>query len=165
MSGLRIDLPSFQTLCSKCFDARDAELRQSSKQTIPLGLGVFASLLMFCAVFLYGLHESLHYHMTFTERVMKIFLWTLVALYGVVRVWAAAHGGRQFGATVHDVVLSCRNIASLTPGGTPPPRPSPVVGVIARRRPSLRADRLRSYRAAPLSGFKINSWGRRMGVG
>ena len=83
------DLPSFQTLCSKCFDARDAELRQASKKPIPLGLGVFAYLLMFCAVFLYGLHESLHYHMTFTERVMEILLWTLVALYGVVRVWGS----------------------------------------------------------------------------
>jgi hypothetical protein len=80
------DLPSFQTLCTKCFDARDAELRQASKTPTPLGLGIFAPLLMFCAVFLYGLHESLHYHMTFTERVMEIFLWTLVALYGVVRV-------------------------------------------------------------------------------
>lgn len=85
------DLPSFQTLCSKCFEARDAELRQAGKRTIPLGLGVFASLLMACAVFLYGLHESLQSHMTFAERVMEIFLWTLVALYGVVRVW----GGRS----------------------------------------------------------------------
>jgi hypothetical protein len=83
------DLPSFQTLCSKCFDARDAELRQSSKTPTPLGLGVSASLLMSCAVFLYGVHESFHYHMTLTERVMEIFLWTLVALYGVVRVWGS----------------------------------------------------------------------------
>jgi hypothetical protein len=83
------DLPSFQTLCSKCFDARDAELRQSSKKPIPLDLGVFASLLVACAVFLYGLYESLHYHMTPTERVMEIFLWALVALYGVVRVWGS----------------------------------------------------------------------------
>lgn len=83
------DLPSLQTLCSKCFEARDAESRQAGKKPIPSGLGVFASLLMFCAIFLYGLHESLRYHMTFTERVMEIFLWTLVALYGVVRVWGS----------------------------------------------------------------------------
>jgi hypothetical protein len=83
------NLPSFQTLCSKCFDARDAELRQVCKKPIPLDLGAFASLLMFCAVFLYGLYEALHYRMTFTERVMEIFLWALVALYGVVRVWGS----------------------------------------------------------------------------
>lgn len=83
------DLPNFQTLCSKCFDASDAESRQASKTRTPLGLGVFASLLMCCAVFLYGLHESLHQHLTFIERVIEIFLWALVALYGVVRVWGS----------------------------------------------------------------------------
>jgi hypothetical protein len=83
------NLPRFQTLCSKCFAARDAELRQAGKKPIPLGLGVFAYLLMFCAVFLYGLYETLHYHMTFTERVLEIFLWTWVALYWVVRVWGS----------------------------------------------------------------------------
>jgi hypothetical protein len=83
------DLPSFQTLCSKCFDARDAELRQTGKKPIPLGLEVFASLLMFCAVFLYGLYESLRDDMTLTDRVVEILLWTLVAIYGVVRVWGS----------------------------------------------------------------------------
>jgi hypothetical protein len=82
-------LPIFQTLCSKCFDARDAELRQAGKKPIPLGLGVFASHLIFGALVLYGLYESLDYHMTFTERVMEIFLSTLVGLYGVVRVWGS----------------------------------------------------------------------------
>jgi hypothetical protein len=83
------DLPSFQTLCSKCFDARDAELRQASKKPISLGLGVFAPLLTFCAVFLYGLYESLHDDMTLTDRVVEILLWTLAAIYGVVRVWGS----------------------------------------------------------------------------
>jgi hypothetical protein len=83
------DLPSFQTLCSKCFDARDEEMRQASKTPTRLGLKVFVSLFMSGAVFLYGLHKSLRDHMTFTERVMEIFLWTLVASYYVVRVWGS----------------------------------------------------------------------------
>jgi uncharacterized membrane protein len=42
--------------------------------------------------------------MTFIERAMEVFLWALVALYAVVRVWAVVHDGKQSGATVREIV-------------------------------------------------------------